>query len=412
MSQNHAAPQMHESAEVGAERRRPAEPPVDRDDRSPSGGSMMLRGGGRRAPNTRGSASASARSASRSSQQPPGPAAPRQARTASTKAEPHVSSLAGPCVVSQKPPSARSPAGSRCERGRSGAAGRVVHVARLARRARRPARNLRDPTAAGGATCSIQTCARVALEDAEGPRRPHRGRQPGATSDRRTPPRAASSTSSRELALRSGGRTSTLSTSDSETTTPLLWTRTTTKPAPWPGRRRRRRRRDPGHRPTQDHHLRVPGRTRRRAVRRPRDHHRRRTRSPSTHHFLFIVGNSTPTERSRVPAVCAVDTVCSTTGPATPGTVAAMAIGTTTDAQRQARTFFAELERKLTHAIVSLEGQVDHADVVADDERQRDAPPWRGGRRRVRPRAEAPARACQRLSSPALRQGGTARADG
>ena len=64
-----------------------------------------------------------------------------------------------------------------------------------------------------------------------------------------------------------------------------------------------------------------------------------------------------------------------TSGPATPGTVAAMAIGTTTDAQRQARTFFAELERKLTHAIVSLERQVAHADVLAADEQERDAPP-------------------------------------
>jgi hypothetical protein len=52
-----------------------------------------------------------------------------------------------------------------------------------------------------------------------------------------------------------------------------------------------------------------------------------------------------------------------------------MAIGTTTDAQRQARTFFAELERKLTHAIASLERQVAHADVVAADEQERDAPP-------------------------------------
>ena len=64
-----------------------------------------------------------------------------------------------------------------------------------------------------------------------------------------------------------------------------------------------------------------------------------------------------------------------TSGPATPGTVAAMAIGTTTDAQRQARTFFAELERKLTHAIVSLERQVAHADVLAADEQERDVPP-------------------------------------
>ena len=52
-----------------------------------------------------------------------------------------------------------------------------------------------------------------------------------------------------------------------------------------------------------------------------------------------------------------------------------MALGTTTDAQRQAGTFFAELERKLTHAIVSLERQVAHADVVAADEQERDAPP-------------------------------------
>ena len=63
-----------------------------------------------------------------------------------------------------------------------------------------------------------------------------------------------------------------------------------------------------------------------------------------------------------------------------------MAIGTTTDAQRQARTFFAELERKLTHAIVSLERQIDHADVVADDEQERTRRPAR--RSTTRPAAQ------------------------
>jgi len=63
-----------------------------------------------------------------------------------------------------------------------------------------------------------------------------------------------------------------------------------------------------------------------------------------------------------------------TMGRAMPSTVAAMAIGTTTDDQRHARAFFAEFERKLTHAIVFLERQVAHVDVVADDEQERDAP--------------------------------------